>query len=111
MKKIKQTELNTIYDSRKTFYKKANVLELEQKNDIKTYLLKSYNSIVASVEEQNGVKSFYINDTIKTNLLFSQTTLRHIREFYKQYFNTTTETKKDLQKYLNASKKYFLSEV
>ena len=63
-------ELKADYDSRKQFYGKANVLI---EGDRKT--LKSYNTNVAYIE--NGVP--FVEGT------YSQTTLRHIKEFLKQH--------------------------
>ena len=62
-------ELLTIYDSRKSFYKKAYIGEFNGN----TYLL-SYNTIVACIF-QNQLRIYGA---------FSQTTARHIREFAKQ---------------------------
>ena len=62
-------DLETIYDSRDSFYGKAKV-ELD-KNQI---ILYSYGTLVAFIE--NGI-AYIIGD-------YSQTTLRHIKEFLLQ---------------------------
>lgn len=62
-------ELEVRFDSRKSFYKKAHVIE----NDgVKK--LQSYNTIVAQIED--GIAKVYGT--------YSPTTLRHIKEFLKQ---------------------------
>lgn len=61
--------LNCRYDSRQSFYDKAKVIV---KNNIK--VLTSYDTPVALIEDDK----VYIDD------LYSQTTLRHIKEFLKQ---------------------------
>ena len=66
-------ELDARYDSRKSFYGKAHVIDHENG----TLELQSYNTIVARIE--NGeVKQSDIG-------VYSQTTNRHIREFIKQF--------------------------
>ena len=62
-------ELMPRYDSRKSFYGKAHVIETET---AKT--LRSYSTNVAAIE--NGKAEVYGT--------YSQTTLRHIKEFLKQ---------------------------
>ena len=83
-------ELQAKYDSRKGFYKKAHV---EEENGVITLI--SYSSQVARV--RNGM--FEINSSISKDLLYSQTTLRHIREFYKQFVSFDIISKKDLQSF------------
>lgn len=63
-------ELQPRYDSRKSFYKKANVYE---ENGV--YYLVSYSTTVS--ECKDGVVKHYGK--------WSQTTSRHQREFEKQY--------------------------
>lgn len=73
MEKNKMTEtiLNPRYDSRKSFYKKAKVITLEDG----ITALKSYNTIVVKII---GTRPL-VTDT------YSATTLRHIKEFLKQW--------------------------
>ena len=66
-------ELDARYDARKSFYGKAHVLDYG--NGV--YELQSYNTIVARIE--NGVI------TLNGIGQYSQTTNRHIREFFKQF--------------------------
>ena len=72
-------ELKTRFDSRKSFYGKAYVKILDN-NDKFLY---SYGTLVASIE--NGKK--YCNG------LYSQTTTRHIKEFFRQETGDILNTK------------------
>ena len=63
-------ELTTQYDSRKSFYGKAQVINTRDSN-----LLYSYNTLVAEIDGSGKAK---VNGT------YSATTLRHIKEFLKQ---------------------------
>ena len=65
-------ELSARFDSRKSFYGKAHVIELD--NGVKQ--LQSYDTIVGEIK--NG-KYFQLWDGK------SQTTTRHIKEFIKQF--------------------------
>lgn len=81
--RFQMNELKAIYDGRKSFYKKAMV---ETVNDY-TKVLYSYNTKVAKVD--NGCAYVYG--------FYSQTTLRHIKEFLRQEgFNVNT--KADIEK-------------
>ena len=62
-------ELTARYDSRKSFYGKAHVIEEDGQRK-----LLSYSTIVAWIDEDGA----HVNGT------YSATTLRHIREFLKQ---------------------------
>lgn len=64
-------ELIPIYDSRKSFYKKAIVYS--NNGYIK---LQSYSTIVAMIDINKGI--------VGINGIYSATTLRHIKEFLKQ---------------------------
>lgn len=66
-------ELGVVYDKRKSFYGKAMI---EVNNNIID--LYSYNTLVASIRDNNGTKEGIIYG------FYSQTTLRHIKEFFKQ---------------------------
>ena len=91
-----EQELKTVYDTRKSFYKKAKT-KFYQFDNFNIITLKSYNSLVACVVIDNNTTNFFINDNIDNNFLFSQTTLRHIKEFYKQFYkNFDNLTKKFL---------------
>ena len=73
MKKINAFDLNARYDARKSFYGKAQVVEY----DDGTLELYSYGTLVARVK--NGK----IDE--RADYPASQTTRRHIREFYRQF--------------------------
>lgn len=66
-------ELQPIYDSRKSFYKKAYTGKYNNEHFAAGYLI-SYDKIVACI---------WINQ-LRIYGYFSQTTARHIREFAKQ---------------------------
>lgn len=80
MKKI--YDLMPMYDSRKSFYGKAKVIEME--NEI---VLQSYDTFVASIKEGK----------VTINGFYSNTTLRHIKEFLKQN-GFEVGSKKELEK-------------
>ena len=90
---MKKYELLPIYDSRKSFYNKATV---EEERGIKK--LYSYNTLVCTLSHNDII----LNNNVDELLLFSNTSLRHIKEFLKQfYFNSDHNiTKKDLLKLL-----------
>lgn len=79
---MKREELRTIYDRAKSFYKKAYV---ERYNDkIKLY---SYDTHVATIYLTESGRYYSLNDDIPESLLFSKTTLRHIKEFLHQFMS------------------------
>ena len=84
-------ELNCRYVTRKSFYGKAKVVEQEN-GDL---LLYSYDTLVARVKD--GM--FEINSNVYSCYLYSNTTLRHIKEFYKQHYKYEEITKSDLEKF------------
>lgn len=71
------TELKTIYDNRKSFYNKATVTE-----DKNGKYLTSYNTVVARITDKNN--GYKIAPYAEVYGTYSQTTLRHIKEFLKQ---------------------------
>ena len=75
-------DLMPMYDSRKSFYGKAKVIEME--NEI---VLQSYDTFVASIKEGKVI----------INGFYSNTTLRHIKEFLKQN-GFEVGSKKELEK-------------
>lgn len=95
---VKNEFLQPIYNSQKDYYKKAEVKTLY--NNIK--LLYSYNTLVCIIYDNK----YILNDNISYNLLFSNTTLKHIKEFLIQninilrlsYFIDSKITKKDIIK-------------
>jgi len=72
------------YDSRASFYKKAKVKQVNGK-----LILQSYQTDVAKIE--NGKPIVYGT--------YSQTTLRHIKEFLKQYGYKAETSKQILKDY------------
>jgi len=89
---MKRYYLKAKYDSRASFYNKAEI-EDNEKGKITLY---SYGSKVCEIE---GGK-YRLNGSIKRALLFSSTTLRHIKEFLRQFLNLEGLTKSDLEKTL-----------
>lgn len=87
------------FDSRKSFYGKAEFEELETREGNKIFLLYSYKTLVCSItQEKDGTKWLYLNNSINKELLTSQTTLRHIKEFAKQFYKEQEYTKAELLK-------------
>lgn len=80
-----------LYDNRKSFYNKAYIVRIE--NIIRLY---SYDTLVLEV----GRDCYKLNKSINEKLLFSNTTLRHIKEALKQFYykNDRTLTKKEIIK-------------
>lgn len=81
---FKIMELCPYYDSAKSFYGKAKVIEIG--NDV---FLVSYDTVVAFFNR--GAKIAQVFDT------YSATTLRHIKEFLRQS-GFKAETKKQIEK-------------
>lgn len=106
MKESKK-ELLPVFENVKSYYKKAEVKKYYNKyNVIVKYELLSYNTIVLTYKESK----IKLNKNIKKELLTSQTTLRHIKEFIKQYYYLLDEeTKKTLEK--NSFSKKILLEL
>lgn len=70
-------ELTPIYDSRKSFYGKAKVV-----TDKRGQYLTSYDTVVARITNKNN--GYTIPAYAEVYGDYSQTTLRHIKEFLKQ---------------------------
>ena len=84
MKKIKSMELTPIYEEVKSYYKKAEIKKVYNKdNRIIKYMLYSYNTKILEVNN-NIIKFNYKN--INNKKIYTMTTLRHIKEFIKQYY-------------------------
>lgn len=101
---MKREELKPIYDSAKSFYRKAFI---EKYNDkIKLY---SYNTRVATIYLTESGRYYSLNSDVREELLFSHTTLRHIKEFLNQFMSALDVqyskliskgfTKKNIKKY------------
>lgn len=80
-------ELLARYDSRASFYGKAHIKETP-----KYYTLISYDTEILRQDKTSGSIKFLCRD----EWAFSSTTCRHINEFFKQYTNNTSKTKKQL---------------
>lgn len=92
-------ELKPKFEAVKSYYSKAKLEVWESPEKNKIYFLFSYGSLVCGItEETKGGKYIYFNNKILPNLLFSQTTTRHIKEFLKQFYEERDYTKKDLLK-------------
>jgi hypothetical protein len=81
-------QLKPIYDKAISFYGKA-----ETKTTKNGIILYSYNTKVAEIKGNKII----LNNKIDDSLLFSNTTLRHIKEFLKQN-GFKAETKKQIIK-------------
>lgn len=78
MQEIKNLE--AVYDSRKSFYGKAKVItEMWEDGVIHTIKLQSYRTIVAKIDVTEADRTATVFGT------YSATTLRHIKEFLRQY--------------------------
>lgn len=77
---VKNEFLQPVYNTQKDYYKKAVVKTLD--NNIK--LLYSYNTLVCIIYNDN---KYILNDNINDKLLFSNTTLKHIKDFLLQNIN------------------------
>lgn len=69
-------ELTPRFDARQSFYGKALVEEGKNEKVLYSYLTK-----VCTIKKNNTIK---LNKKVDKDLLFSQTTLRHIKEFIRQ---------------------------
>jgi hypothetical protein len=83
-------ELKPQYDSRKSFYGKANVY----RDDEGKILLMSYSTIVAEIEDAIITESGEPKVTVHG--WYSNTTSRHINEFLQQY-GYPKMTKKEME--------------
>lgn len=81
--------LNPQYDKVKSFYNKAEVVDY---GEVK--YLYSYDTLVCTLTNDK----LELNYNIEESLLFSRTTLRHIKEFLKQHFENGErfKTKKEI---------------
>lgn len=96
---IKKEELIPVYDTRKSFYKKAYIEYFTEWSELHSRLTKlklySYGTLVCTIEYINTEERFYHLHNVE---LFSQTTLRHAKEFLLQLFycKNIKLTKKDV---------------
>lgn len=77
------------YDKTKSFYDKAKVIQYEN-----VKYLYSYDTLVCTLTNDK----LELNYNIDEHLLFSRTTLRHIKEFLNQHFKDSErfKTKKEV---------------
>jgi CRISPR/Cas system CMR subunit Cmr6 (Cas7 group RAMP superfamily) len=72
-------DLQTIYDTQKSFYGKAKTITTLIDLDKQVIELKSYNTIVARITKDDAQTTYeYLG-------YYSRTTARHQKEFFKQY--------------------------
>lgn len=81
------TELLPIKTNQKSFYKKAIVEHTEN-----TQTLLSYGTHIATISDN---KIIYLNKNIE---VYTQTTLKHLKEFFYQTLGLKGLTKKDILK-------------
>ncbi len=86
IKNLKNFELKTTFDKAKSFYKKAYVYF-----DDEFYYLQSYNTIVSKINKSKNNYAYNneMYNTIKIYNASSQTTIRYIREFIRQFLNVS----------------------
>lgn len=111
--KIKKSELIPIYENVKSYYKKAIIKKYYNKDDIiNKYELISYKSKIIELKDYK-IKFNYKD--INNKKIYTNTTLRHIKEFIKQYYyylelyykdiiNKDKLTKADIKKLIELSK-------
>lgn len=80
-------ELTARYDARASFYGKAHIKETP-----KYYTLISYDTEILKLDKTTNKIIFLCRDA----WAFSQTTNRHINEFFRQYTNAEPKSKKEL---------------
>lgn len=84
MIKTNKKELLCIYDTAKSFYNKANIKRYYNKNELVYKIeLISYKTSILYLKDN---KIYFNYKNIKNKKIYSQTTLRHIKEFIKQYY-------------------------
>lgn len=89
---IREYELECRYDSRKSFYGKARIIESEEVQDNIVYEvleLYSYDTLVARITRNKET----CLSTCEYLGKYSQTTTRHQKEFFRQYRLTEKEIK------------------
>lgn len=112
MNKEVKKELLPIYEDVKSYYKKAYIKKYYNKNGlINKYELISYKTSILYIKDS---KLYFNYKDINNNKIYTNTTLRHIKEFIKQYYyilelyykdiiNKSKLTKKDISLLIKAS--------
>lgn len=84
MIKTSKKELYTIYDNAKSFYNKASVKRYYNKNELVYKIeLISYKTSILYIKNS---KIYFNYKNINNKNIYSMTTLRHIKEFIKQFY-------------------------
>lgn len=84
MIKTSKKELYTIYDNAKSFYNKASIKRYYNKNELVYKIeLISYKTSILYIKDN---KLYFNYKNIKNKNIYSMTTLRHIKEFIKQFY-------------------------
>lgn len=84
MIKTSKKELKTIYDNAKSFYNKASVKRYYNKNELVYKIeLISYKTSILYIQNN---KLYFNYKNINNKNIYSMTTLRHIKEFIKQFY-------------------------
>ena len=95
---MKKYILEPQHDNAKSFYNKAYYTEEKRPDDSYFIELYSYNTKVMKLIVNDNNFIYQFNHDIDEELLFSSTTLRHIKELLKQQTNLNDITKKELIK-------------
>lgn len=74
-------ELNCVYDSAKSFYRKAYYKNIDMMDGKKGLALYSYNTLVCIICD-----NYYI---LNDYSFYSSTTARHVKEFLKQFLHNS----------------------
>lgn len=110
---VKKSELIPNYEEVKSYYKKAYIKKYFNKDNlINKYELISYNTSILYIKDS---KIYFNYKDINNKKIYSQTTLRHIKEFIKQYYyilelyykniiDKEKLTKNDIKKLIELSK-------
>lgn len=112
MIEVKKEELKPIFEDVKSYYKKAFIKKHYKDNIIIKYELISYKTKILEV---NNNKITFNYKNIDNKKIYSQTTLRHIKEFikqkyyllelnYKEVINKEVIKKSDIKKLIELSK-------
>lgn len=96
-----ERELVPVYSNQKSFYKKAKMVYYYNKYNLLIQVeLYSYNTLVCTIKNSK----YFLNEEVPSYLLFSSTTLKHLKEFLKQFYYShrfIINTKKDIIEYNN----------